>query len=159
MADKKIELTEEQLQSLIATAAKAGAEAALANGGTVKKDFATATPNEQFQAMMDEKRGKHLPALETSITPGIVSPTGSSFDALKDHNGRVRELLNYKEPKGYDVHQDDGGLATNGLQIKDPETGQLTPQFKQHVYENYFQADINTFIGKPLPAYFVPKAA
>jgi hypothetical protein len=138
----KIEMTEEQLNTTIAAAVKAGVEAALA----ARPDAPKLSIDEQFSAEIAQRKGLDRPPLKVETIPAVTSQSGAMFGVETDHNGRVRALVNYTHPTGYDKHEQDGGIAPNGYPIGDAN-------YKQWLWETFWQADINQFIGKPLPKH------
>jgi hypothetical protein len=66
--------------------------------------------------------------------------------------------VDYAYPEGIETFVDEpGGRVPHGMPIK-TEQGQFSPLYKQWRWENFWQSDIRTYVGKPLPAY-VTKAA
>lgn len=152
---RSIEMTEEQFHGAIAAAAKAAAEAVLAAHGPqvpVQK-FEDAAPDDQFHAMMRERRGQHLPPLEVKTKSCKSHVTGATFDADVDHNGIVTSLPNYKYPEGIDQSVDSGGLVPHGLPMKDETSGREHKLYSQWRWENFWQLDLRTYVGKKLPKF------
>lgn len=139
--DDKIEMTMAQVDEMVSRKVAA----ALAGQAGMSED-------DKFHAEMAQRKGTDKPALPTSTVKGVVSETGASFDPLIDHRGAVAQLENYTLPAGARVHQDEDGLLPNGH----PLAG---PVLEQHLYETYWRADLNRFIGKPLPKHFYPAKA
>ncbi len=125
-------------------------QALAAERAVAPQAFVDASPDEQFHAMSDARRGRDNPPLKVSIVEGIESPTGGKFDAKIDHNDRVVDLLNYTWPAGTDKPVASGGLVPDGYRIGE--------QLHKHwLWTDFRQADINAFVGKPLPKHFRPK--
>lgn len=112
--------------------------------------FVDASPNEQFQSMADARRGRDNPPLATKVIEGIESQTGAKFDAKIDHHDKVVDLLHYTLPDGVDLSVDAGGLAPAGYPIG-------SVNHKHWKWTSFLQADINLFVGKPLPKHFIPR--
>ena len=107
-------------------------------------EVVSASPNAQFEAATSARRGIDNPPLPVTTVEGCCSTTGSTFTAKIDHNGRVVDLLDYTWPDGVDVGADSGGLCPSGYTIGS--------KFHDHwKWTDFRQADINTFVGKPLP--------
>ncbi len=124
-------------------------QALAAEKATQPQAFVDASPNEQFQAMSDARRGRDNPPLTTTIVEGIVSATGGKFDVKIDHRNRVVDLLNYTWPEGHDKPVAAGGLVPDGYKIGET-------LHKHWMWTDFRQADINAFVGKPLPAHYRP---
>lgn len=154
MGNKDISITEEQLAAVVASAVTAALAAQ--NQQTRPQAFVEASPNEQFEAMMRGRRGLDEPKLPVVEVPNCKSHvTGATFTA-RITRGIVTEIAEYKHPAGTDLHIDQGGLVTNGLEIKDTH-GQLHPHYKQWLWENFWQLDIRTHVGRALPKYVQPE--
>lgn len=126
--------------------AKAGATPAVKSPGDK-------TADELFQEQMRERRGQHLPPLKVEVVACKSPGTGSTFDAHVNHLGKVVEIPNYKHPEGHDVSRDDGGLVPSGMPIINLETGRPNKLYQKWLWENFYKADLITFVGKPLPRY------
>jgi hypothetical protein len=160
-------MTSEQFDAAIKAAAEAGAKVAVeamrASGpaaptGRVRdaQDVAGMT-DETFAAMVADRRGHDRPAIPEERVENCESTSGARFTAVISH-GKVKVLENYEHPAGAEIHQAEGGIVPDGFPIRDTH-GKLEPKFKQWKWEAFWQADINTFIGKPLPAHFCAYAA
>lgn len=153
----RFELTEEQFHAAIAAAAKSGAEAALAgvaerSGPAAVGRWDDLSPNEQFLEQMKERRGARLPPIPTETIKGLVSDfTGSTFSAEVQH-GIVVTLGDYAYPTGFDSHQEEGGIVPNRMTILDTN-GQPSPEYRQWRWENFYQADLRSYVGKALPKH------
>ncbi len=55
-------------------------------------------------------------------------------------------LEDYTHPDGTDRKSDEGGLVPSGYEIG-------RDKHKQWKWESFWQADINSYVGKPLPAH------
>ncbi len=153
---KDISMTDEQLASVVASAVTAALAAAQAQAQARPQAFIEATPNEQFEAMMRGRRGLDEPRIPVEVVPDCKShQTGATFTA-EITRGIVTGIVDYKHPSGIDLHIDQGGLVTNGLEIKDTH-GQLHPQYKQWLWENFWQLDIRTHVGRALPGFVRPE--
>ena len=132
------------------------------------------TPDELHAQLMGELRGQTVDPIALGLVDVVEGCTsdvsGASFDAEVNFPiatidgkvagklpgpGRVVKLLNYKEPEGIRVHTRDGGLVPDGMVMTEnygngPE---MADGYKQWVWENFWQADLRRFVGKPLPAH------
>lgn len=155
----KFEITEEQFAAALTAASKGGAESALEAVGYrgAPSPGVAQSPNEMFAAQMKAARVSTEPPLQIDRVEGVLSNvTGSRFTAVKVH-GVVAQLEGYTYPDGIEKDEADGGLAPNRLGVRNKD-GQLSPQFKQWRWENFYQLDLRTFVGKVLPAHVVKAA-
>lgn len=156
-----VRLTKEQLDTMITAAAKAGAEAALAGFGAgtptaaqpAHGRFEDASPDEQFTAMMRERRGQHLPPLPTNLHKCKSHVTGATFDAIVDHKGIVAEIPNYEIPEKAKLSEVNGGVVPDGIPMLDRVSGKPHKLYSKWLWETYWREDLRTFVGKPLPKY------
>jgi hypothetical protein len=120
-----------------------------AKGG--RGEFVDASPNTQYQAMADARRGRDNPPLPQKVVRGVTSPTGGSFAFKIDHRGVVVDLLDYTWPAGCDMKMSEGGIVPDGYEIGK----QLHKHWK---WTDFRQADINMFVGKPPPKHMLADA-
>lgn len=119
---------------------------------TEAQPFVEASPDVQFKAMSDARRGRDVPPLRTSKVANCLSPvTSATFTACLDHHDRIVRFEDYQEPEGVDKSVDEGGLVPSGLKIGQP----LHQQWK---WSGYWQADINAHVGKPINKYMKAEA-
>ena len=134
--EEEIRLTNSQLQEVIASSVAA----ALRGMQEASK------PNTiQEQA----KAARELPPVDVTVIPDVRSQTGATMDLHVAH-GIVCQIPNYRYPEGIEAHQDDGGIVPNGMPIRDGN-GALTTVYKDWKYDEFWKADLNTFVGRPVP--------
>lgn len=153
----RLEMTEEQFQAALAAAAKGAAEAAVAQMRAAAPDAPPQTGPisvEEFPGQYASvlKKMRERPSEPQPEPVACISPiTGSSFRARCRPDGRVLELLDYKEPEGIDKHVSEGGLVPDGAPIKD-QNGRLDADYKQWRWTEFWFADLKAWIGKKMPA-------
>lgn len=103
------------------------------------------------------------------VVPCLSPDTGATFDAhvieSKEHpNGRITALANYRHPAGVYAYQTNGGRVPDQMQIflngsmshregEEPRADQLTQQFKQWRWTEFWQTDLRRYNGKGLGAH------
>jgi hypothetical protein len=115
---------------------------------------------------LDEMRGVGIPSPPVTMVPRCTSIiTGATFDAKIVH-GVVCEIPNYAYPDGWDRHQNEGGRVPNGMDLYMPgmlDSGESSggrvrsPAYKQWLYESFWKADLQFYIGKPLAPHSDPR--
>jgi hypothetical protein len=151
MAD--VRLTQEQFNDAIKAAAQAGAEAAVAamGGRAAAQPLSAQSPEEQFQAQKEALFGSRREGPPHTFVKNCESVTGAKFTARIDHRGIIVNLDDYTHPAGTETLITEGGLVPSGYKIGGD-------QHKQWKWSSFWQADINAFVGKALPAH-VKRAA
>lgn len=145
---KQITIDTEALDELIDAKVRAAkAEAGHDGGGTPE----SLTPA-QWQDQVDRLKGRQRAIPQFKLI-ACKSDTGATFDARIVRSrafptGRIVCLENYQHPAGYDKHLRDGGLVSDGVPLRDHQTGQFLPLFKQYLYETYWKADLQYFVGR-----------
>jgi hypothetical protein len=139
-------MTQEQFSEAIAAAAKAAVEGVLASQAKATVATVDASPEEQFDAQKKAALGAPRPGPEPTYVKNCPSVTGATFTAKIDHRGKVTELLDYECPTGVDALVTEGGIVPSGYRIGGNEHAHWK-------WSSFWQADINAFVGKPLPAH------
>lgn len=115
------------------------------------------TVDEKFHQQVSELK-RPAAAIPTELIKNVRSPnTGATFDMVVCR-GIATDLPNYTYPEGVEKHQTEGGLVPNGQSIKDVH-GQYTTEYKQWRWDEFWKADLNFFVGKPVPSYVRPPVA
>lgn len=160
---KDITLSEDQLNRLIQDASKSAVAAYVAAHEPPKPEDMTA--DGQFHRWVDNMKGHDRPATPMRKV-ACKSPTGATFvavvaDSRTHPGGRVINLEQYRHPEGVDRYQADGGLVPDGFPMAGGDGKASSSLYKQWRWESFYQADLRSFVGKPLPPHVIveePKA-
>lgn len=158
MAD--IRISKEDLSDIVSAAVKAtlSADAERRASEKTPERWAELPDDTKFTEMMRERRGENVPAAGVEAVPAKSHRTGSTFTAIVS-KGRVVTLEDYVFPDGIHVCQADGGLAPDGLPIKEEKSDQFTMLHKHWMWTEFRQRDLNDFVGRPLPTHAVREVA
>jgi hypothetical protein len=129
------------------------------------------TPDELAAKLMADIRGQSDDVARFGLVEVVFNCksdfTDATFDAEVHHDtvtsggkilgrrpgpGRVVKLINYTEPPEASVRVTDGGKVPMDMhELGVSGTSQPSLQYGQWKWENYWQADLKRFIGRPLP--------
>jgi hypothetical protein len=121
----------------------------------------TARPPEQnvHEAMasrMEQIRGGASLKVVTMLEQCTSPDTGSTFD-VEMQDGKVVALRNYREPEKASIHKSLGGMYEGEIIVPGEvdRTGRpkMNSRFLTWRWQNFFQADLARFVGKPCPKY------
>lgn len=144
-SDKSYTMTDEQLRTLLAEVR--------ANAPAAPTSAAQLTADEQVNALVKQIReGENRPVHKIERLPCKSEETGATFVAVVQTSGHhpagfVLTLDAYTMPDGVEVHKADGGLVPDGLTVRRKD-GELTREYKQWVWVNFYQADLRRHVGK-----------
>lgn len=147
MAEKQVVMSEEQFEKFLAKIGSSGAPPGVTPG------VDPMTPDERVKLVVEQMRkGENREAHTIDKIDVVSARTGARFAAIvasskSDPNGRVLTLEDYVFPDGIEVHRADGGVVPDGMIIKTPK-GELTKQYKQWRWTEFYQNDLREYVGK-----------
>ena len=133
-----VTLTNDQFKQLL--------EAARGGPAKINPDLGA---NDTFEAMIEQI--KYQKPIKQENVECVNRETGSEFVAevmpsRQFPQGRVVRIRDYKHPDGVDARQKDGGLVPDGYVIGSNE-------HREWKKDRYFKADLQRWVGGPLPAF------
>jgi hypothetical protein len=142
--DEEVKLTRQELAELIASAVKAGADAARASA-----PVPTSTPFDPDKAMRDQTDairgvGRVVPAPEAIRRTCARSTV--TFTAILFRE-RVVRLEDEVYPAGIALHAKDGGMVPDGLTILQRD-GQKTASYKQWYWQAIRKPLFTDYVGR-----------
>jgi|HubBroStandDraft_1064217.scaffolds.fasta_scaffold61257_2 hypothetical protein len=158
----EISLTKKDLQDLLAGAAKAGAEAAVA---AMRGPSPQLTDGEQLsptEALIHKARHR-VPPEPDRYVPCVSAITGAAFVAVVAKSrpypqGRVTRFATYTMPEGWDVLcasneliERNGGAAPPGYGLMPQGMTAGDEAHKNWTYQTFARRDLSQYVGKPLP--------
>jgi hypothetical protein len=150
-----ITLTREALAELIQGAAAAASKAAIETMRGPMPDNGLDQHEAMAQRLTRALKPSEAALAAITRVPGHVSPyTGATFTVViapsdRYRGGRIITLEDYEHPAAASTHEIDGGSVPDGMAMAHPKTGEITPEYKDWRWKNFYQRDLQAYPGKP----------
>lgn len=139
--ETRVSFTQAELSAVIATAVQAAIRELGPKSPGSPDQQAEAWKEHMRPAGREDVRSVKCQSTETGATfTAIVTPS------RKYPEGRVVSLEDYRQP------EDAAEKLPEGMRQKNPD-GTWNMAAKQWLFQNYWQADLIRYVGKPLPAH------